>query len=85
MTALEASFIGSGLSLTSLEMAKAAFRSVAQIENGVSGKEDLDPLEVRYWGLDFMNWNNAAGRTKEEVLQALSKASSLAEEKDDQE
>jgi hypothetical protein len=38
-----------------------------------------DPLNVPYWGRNFMYWNDAPGRTEKEVLAAFDKAISIAE------
>jgi hypothetical protein len=37
-----------------------------------------DELAVPYWGRLFMEWNDAPGRTKEQVLNALTEAASLS-------
>jgi len=37
-----------------------------------------DPLAVPYWGRYFMEWNDAPERTKEQVIEALRSASTLA-------
>ena len=39
-----------------------------------------DPLAVPYWGRHFMEWNDAPGRTKEQVIGVLRSASTLATE-----
>jgi len=39
-----------------------------------------DPLAVPYWGRYFMEWNDAPERTKEQVIEALRSASTLANE-----
>ena len=37
-----------------------------------------DPLAVPYWGRHLMEWNDAPGRTEEEVIGALRSASAFA-------
>lgn len=39
-----------------------------------------DPLDVPYWGRNFMEWNDAPGRKKEDVIDALRSAADLAEQ-----
>ena len=38
-----------------------------------------DPLHVPYWGRNFMEWNDAPERKKEDVIDALRSAAKLAE------
>ena len=39
-----------------------------------------DPLAVPYWGRHFMEWNDAPGRTREQVTDTLKAAAILANE-----
>ena len=39
-----------------------------------------DPLDVPYWGRNFMEWNDAPGRKKEDITDALGSAADLAEQ-----
>ena len=39
-----------------------------------------DPLDVPYWGRNFMEWNDEPGRKKEDVIDALKSAADLAEQ-----
>ena len=39
-----------------------------------------DPLDVPYWGRNFMEWNDAPERKKEDVIDALKTAADLAEQ-----
>ena len=39
-----------------------------------------DPLDVPYWGRNFMEWNDEPGRKKEDVIDALKSAADLTEQ-----
>lgn len=39
-----------------------------------------DQLDVPYWGRSFMEWNDAPGRKKEDVIDVLKSAADLAEQ-----
>lgn len=39
-----------------------------------------DPLDVPYWGRNFMEWNDTPERKKEDVIDALRSAANLAEQ-----
>lgn len=74
-TGLERAVHDTSASLTAFMLARASLQSVlcvAADEDGGSG------LEVPYWGRSIMDWNDAPGRTKDEVLDAFEKAAQRA-------
>jgi len=76
-TALEAAFRQGKFSIVDFNYAREALSRTIHVAREPQ-KLANDRLEVPYWGRSFMEWNDAPGRTKEEVLKAFNDASNLA-------
>jgi len=76
-TALEHSFREKEYSIVDFNYAREALSRVLQIPRDPL-KLPGDPLHVPYWGRHLMEWNDAPGRTKTEVLESLHSASGMA-------
>ena len=76
-TALEHSFREKGYSIVDFNYAREALSRVLQIPRDPKAVPG-DPLDVPYWGRHLMEWNDAPGRTKAEVLESLQSASGMA-------
>ncbi len=76
-TALEHAFRQNKFSIVEFNYAREALARVLNIEREPQ-KFDNDPLDVPYWGRSLMDWNDASGRTKEEVVEAFKKATELS-------
>jgi hypothetical protein len=76
-TALEHAFRDNEFSIVEFNYAREALARTLNIEREPQ-KTDNDPLDVPYWGRPLMDWNDAPGRTKEEVLEAFKRASELS-------
>lgn len=79
-TALENAWKESGGSLVDFNYARDALSSVIKLPREPA-KLAHDPLAVPYWGRHFMEWNDAPGRTQEQVLAAFAAATKLAQER----
>lgn len=75
--ALEKSWKDSDYSLVDLDYAKLALNESIKAPKSLPTSAD-DPLSVPYWGRYYMYWNDAENRTKEEVINAVTKAISFA-------
>lgn len=78
-TALEASFLEQRKTLVDFDYAKLALNTAIDAPSAVP-TFDGDPLSTPYWGRFYVYWNDAPGRTKEEVLEALDRAIAYASE-----
>jgi hypothetical protein len=76
-TALEHAFREKEYSIVDFNYAREALSRMLHVPREPQPAPS-DPLAVPYWGLHFMEWNDAPGRTKEEVVNALNAASALA-------
>lgn len=76
-TALEHSFRENEYSIVDFNYAREALSQVLQIPRDPI-KLPGDPLDVPYWGRHLMEWNDAPGRTKNEVLKSLESAAVMA-------
>ena len=76
-TALEHSFRENEYSIVDFNYAREALSRVLQIPRDPL-KLHGDPLDVPYWGRHLMEWNDAPGRTKSEVLESLQSAARMA-------
>ena len=76
-TALEHAFRHNDFSIVEFNYAREALARVLNIEQEPQKLEN-DPLDVPYWGRPLMDWNDAPGRTKEEVLEAFQNAAELS-------
>ena len=76
-TALEHSFREKEYSIVDFNYAREALSRVLQIARDPL-KLPGDPLDVPYWGRHLMEWNDAPGRTKTEVLESLQSAARMA-------
>jgi len=76
-TALEHSFREKEYSIVDFNYAREALSRVLQIPRDPL-KLPGDPLDVPYWGRHLMEWNDAPGRTKNEVLESLHSAAGMA-------
>jgi hypothetical protein len=76
-TALEHAFQENRSSIVEFNYAREALARTLNIEREPQ-KTDNDPLDVPYWGRLLMDWNDAPGRKKEEVLEVLKRASELS-------
>jgi len=76
-TALEHSFREKEYSIVDFNYAREALSQVLQIPREPK-KLPGDPLDVPYWGRHLMEWNDAPGRTKSEVLESLQSAAMMA-------
>lgn len=76
-TALEHSFREKEYSIVDFNYAREALSRVLQIPREPI-KQPGDPLDVPYWGRHLMEWNDAPGRTKTEVLESLQSAAGIA-------
>ena len=77
-TALEKSWIQLDKSLVDWEYTKLAMNQVLDAPELSSLSLDSDPLSTPYWGRYYVYWNDADGRTKEEVLEAIDRAIDFA-------
>jgi hypothetical protein len=77
-TAMEHAFKEKDYSIVDFNYAREALSRVLKISRE-PGAVAGDELAVPYWGRLFMEWNDAPGRTKQQVLNALTEAASLAE------
>lgn len=78
-TAMEDAWLGERKSLVDFEYAKLALDQALDAPDASSLTSTNDPLAVPYWGRYYMYWNDAKGRTEEQVLAALDKAIAYAE------
>ena len=76
-TALEHAFQKDRFSIVEFNYAREALSRTLKIEREPRKLED-DPLDVPYWGRLLMEWNDAPGRTKDEVLETFRNAAALA-------
>jgi hypothetical protein len=80
-TALQKAFDEGDYTIVDFNYAREALSQTLQVPREPIAL-DNDPLSVPYWGRDFMNWNDAPGRTEQEVLKALDDAANLASQKE---
>jgi hypothetical protein len=78
-TALEASLLEKRKSIVDFNYAMLALNKAIDAPAALPTSES-DPLPVPYWGRYLMYWNDAPGRTKEEVIAALDTAISYSEQ-----
>jgi len=78
-TGLEAAFRTGEYSIVDFNYAREAVSRVIGVPREPE-EIDGDELDVPYWGRNLMDWNDREGRTAEEVVDTLRKASSLAAE-----
>ena len=76
-TALEHSFEEKDYSIVDFNYAREALSRVLGVEREPPPQGDL--LAVPYWGSLLMEWNDAPGRTEEEVVDAFRDAADLAD------
>ena len=79
-TALERSWQELGKSLVDWDYAKLAMDTALNAPRLQSLSIQGDPLATPYWGRYYMYWNDADGRTVEDVLSALHRAVGYARE-----
>jgi hypothetical protein len=76
-TSIERAWQEKKYSLVDFNYAREALSRVLKLPRDPASLP-ADPLAVPYWGRHFMEWNDAPGRTKEELIDALISASGLA-------
>ena len=76
-TALEQAYKEGDYTIVDFNYAREALAQTLEVPRDPASLAN-DPLDVPYWGREFMVWNDAPGRTEEEVLSALERASKLA-------
>lgn len=77
-TALEKSWSELNKSLVDWDYVKMAMNAAIESPSLESLSLDDDPLSTPYWGRYFIYWNDAEGRTQDEVLAAFDRAISFA-------
>lgn len=82
-TAIERAWQEKQYSLVDFNYAREA---LSRVLNVARDPEPLpgDQLAVPYWGRHLMEWNDAPGRTEEEVIDALRSASAFANQMEEQ-
>ena len=81
-TSLEKSWQELGKSLVIWDYTKLAIDTVINAPNLQSLSVKGDPLATPYWGRYYMYWNDADGRTVEDVLSAIDRAIEYAREQE---
>jgi hypothetical protein len=76
-TAIEHAFFEGHYTIVDFNYTREALSRVLQVSREPAELPG-DPLDVPYWGRNFMEWNDVKGRTKEEVLEVLGAAADLA-------
>ena len=81
-TALEGAWLQSPYSIVDFNYARDALSRVIGVPSEPSRQGDAltgsgEPA-VPYWGINFVDWNDATGRTEDEVVSAFKEASKLA-------
>ncbi|MCG3150644.1 MAG: hypothetical protein PCFJNLEI_04133 [Verrucomicrobiae bacterium] len=79
-TAMENAWKDLGKSLVDFEYSCDALSSAIGLPRSPITMAN-DPLDIPYWGRNFMYWNDKPGRTAKEVLAAFDKAVAIAEKK----
>jgi hypothetical protein len=81
-TAVERAFFDLGTqSIVDFNYAIAALNEQLNIGPAQVAQMSDPGLDVPYWGSALMDWNDAPGRTQEEVVQVLQDAAEAAREK----
>ncbi|MDX2385124.1 hypothetical protein GOD60_14125 [Sinorhizobium medicae] len=76
-TAMQQALIDQNKTMVDFDYAKLALNNAIEAPPTLPTSAD-DPLSVPYWGRFFVYWNDAPGRTKEEVVQAFEEAIAYA-------
>lgn len=76
-TALEAAFLEGKYSVVDFNYARASLSRVVRVPLEPRA-EAGESLAVPYWGRELMEWNDAPGRSEEEVIDAFTTASNRA-------
>ena len=81
-TALQKSWMELGKSLVDWDYTRLAINVAINAPPWSSLRRDGDPLSIPYWGRYYMYWNDANGRTVEEVIEALDRAIAFAHDQE---
>jgi hypothetical protein len=78
-SALETAWKNSNKSLVDFDYARLAVNRAIDAPPLDQLTKQGDPLSTPYWGRYYVSWNDATGRTKEEVIEAFDTAIAMAE------
>jgi hypothetical protein len=77
-TALEGAWLKTSYSIVDFNYARDALSRTIGVSYEPAKEDGAEAPDVPYWGANFVEWNDAPGRTEDEVLDAFSEAERLA-------